>query len=152
MKKLKLLLFISTCLLFSFGIMAQTNDQLISNVLGQNSSISSNFINGMIQTGKVLNFNPKSSTDFCDPWDETKPCPPKAKMKAKIAASPEMQVAIIKNTMKHFEQQAIATGKGGKFLTKKLLLKTQRKYPGYERRAMKSRFNMYIKHLRSVKE
>jgi len=150
MKKIKALFFISTCLLFTFGVQAQTNDQLISNVLGQDPSISSSFITGMTQTGKVLNFITKSSTDLCDPWDETKPCPPSVKMQAKIAASPEMQAAIIKNTMKHFEQ-AIVTGKGGKFLTKKLLLKTQKKYPGYERRAMKSRFNMYIKHLRSVK-
>lgn len=140
-------------MLAMLGAKAQSNDQLIANTLGQDVNVSTSFINKMIKTGLSLNCDPwddnKPCTDLCDPWDDNS-CINSSAMKATIAASPKMQESILKNTMKHFEQ-AITVGKGGKFLNKNLLSEAQKKYPGYKLKAMKFRFKMYLKHLRSVK-
>ena len=146
--------FLSTLFLcFSLGIMAQSASQIISNTLGQDANVSSSFTEGMITTGKSLNCDPWDDdapcTELCDPWDDNTPCPNTSAMNAKIAASPDMQFAIIKSTMKHFEE-AIASGKGGKILSKKILVKAKKKYSGYTLKTMKARFKLYIKHLKTM--
>ena len=150
--KTKLFYLMALFLFITFGLSAQTNGQLISNVLSQDSSISNSFIEGMITTGKSLNCDPWDDdapcTDLCDPWDDDTPCPNTSIMKAKIAASPDMQFAIIKNTMKHFEE-AIANGKGGIILNKKVLVKAKKSYSGYKLNAMRARFKLYLKHLKN---
>ena len=148
--------FVLAALLFcvSLGLSAQGNDQLISNTLGQDSTVSTNFVNGMSTTGRSLNCDPWDDdapcTDLCDPWDDKTPCPNTSVMKAKIAASPKMQEAIIQSTMRHFEQ-AITNGKGGKHLTPKLVVRAKKKYPGKDIKALRSRFKAYIEQLKSSK-
>ena len=153
LSKTKPFLFNVLFLCISYSITAQSNSQLISNILGQDATVSPSFIEGMIATGLSLNCDPWDDdapcTDLCDPWDDDTPCPNTSIMKAKIASSPEMQVAIIKNTMTHFEH-AIGAGKGGKFLDKKILSNAKIKFSGYKPIAMRARFKLYIKHLKSA--
>jgi len=151
MKK-KSFLFIALYLIISFSLTAQSNSQLISNVLGQDTNVSANFINNMITTGLSVTCDPwddnKPCTDLCDPWND-KPCAGPGSGISKSTASPKEQEEIIKNTMKHFEQ-AIASGKGGKFLNNKMLLQAQKKHAGYKLKAIKSRFKMYIDFLKKI--
>lgn len=134
-------------------IQAQQTGQLISNTLAQDPTIATHFIEGMIRTGLSLNCDPWDDdapcTDLCDPWDDDAPCPNTSLQQAKIAASPELQASIIKNTMLHFEAE-VAKGKGGKYLTTKLLSQAKRKYSGKSLKSLRARFNTYIKHLKSL--
>lgn len=152
--KTKINISITILILSMLGLTAQGNEQLIASTLGQDANLTASFINGMIKTDLSLNCDPWDDdapcTDLCDPWDDDAPCPNTAVMKAKIAASPQMQEAIIKKTMIHFEE-AIASGKGGKVLTPKLLGQMKKKYPGKKLKTLKARFRAYLKHLKSLK-
>lgn len=135
---------------FSYVSTAQFDDNIITDVLGQDETVSADFINNMITTGRSAYCDPwddtKPCTDLCDPWDD-KPCTGPAISKS--TATPEKQEQIIKSTMKHFEE-AIADGKGGKFLNKQMLLQAQKKHTGYKLKAIKARFKMYLNFLKKA--
>jgi len=145
--------FIALALSISFNLTAQSNSQLISNVLGQDANISNSFTNGMIQMALNATCDPWDDddpcTELCDPWDD-KPCAGPGSIKASSQSTAEEKETLIVNTMIHFEK-AIAKGRGGTILTPELLSQLTKKYKGNKLKTVKARFNAYLRVLKSKK-
>jgi len=150
MKK-KVFLFGILYLFISFSLFAQSNTQLISNTLGQDSSVTASFVDGMINIDVTSICDPWDDdgpcTDLCDPWDD-RPCSKQAKMYSTSSAKEKERLLI--KIMSNFEK-AMAKGKGGKVLTSKTLAFAKKKHSGNGLHVMRSRFNMYIQHLKNAK-
>lgn len=129
---------------------AQSNDQLIANVLGQDTNVPTSFVDGMITIEHTSICDPWDDdgpcTDLCDPWDD-RPC---SLQKVYSEASTKERERLLVKIMTNFEK-AIFNGEGGKYLTPKLMAQVKRKYPGKELKALRSRFKAYVKQLKSSK-
>ena len=125
------------------------NAQLITEVLGQDPSVPSGFVQGMSGTVTNLNCDPWDDdapcTDLCDPWDDNTPCPNTSLKTA------EAQMAQIKDSMEKLEK-AIVAGKGGKVLESNLVAQAQKKFPGNSLKALKGRMAFYLQPLKKVKK
>ena len=130
-------------MIFSFSVQAQS-DQLIAEVLGQDPTVSEEFIQGMSGTVTNLNCDPWDDdapcTDLCDPWDDNTPCPNTGLKTA------EAQMAQIEDSMKKLENE-MAAGEGGTVLNRSLVVRAQKESPGYSLKALKNRMGVYLKHL-----
>jgi len=127
---------------FVSTVVAQFPEKDIRNLLGKDTSITENFINNTIKVGQFLDCDPwddtKPCTDICDPW-ENPTCKEQIK---KLKTKKARQQQLIK-IMKHFEK-ALLKGAGGKIITRRKVLATQKKHPGYNIKAMRNRYQTYM--------
>ena len=136
--------------LLSSMAFAQNNNQLITNVLGQDANIPASFIEGVINIDRTSICDPWDDdgpcTDLCDPWDD-RPC---SEQKVYGQSSAKDREELLVKTMMNLEK-AMAKGSGGKYLTSKLLSQAKRKYSGKSLKSLRARFNTYIGHLKASK-
>ena len=153
--KIKKILILSIFIICAQQIMAQSPENAIRNLLAKDTSISTQFINGMIEVGHYLNCDPwdssKPCTDICDPWSD-KPCNEQLKSvkvgkgKVKKVVAPKQNDAFkqkqMVKIMKHFESKLLK-GVGGKAITKKQVKVALQKFRGYKIETMKKRYMQY---------
>ncbi len=142
--------------LVTFSAVAQFPGKDIRNLLSKDPSISKDFTNKVIKTGKLMICDwdkDPCQDDLCDPWDE-RPCSEqimsvkqkfdKDKKAVEYQDGSDFRQQQLTQIMKHFEQ-ALLKGAGGKIISKKQVLNALKKYPGYKLNAMRLRYNTYVK-------